>query len=64
LFGDFVERNNIMNVFGHLLKRDRGERINSKENSKIQNNDKNVSYPRMNEISRYLMSITDEILNL
>ena len=25
LFGDFVERNNIMNVFGHLLKRERNQ---------------------------------------
>ena len=27
LFGDFVERNNIMNVFGHLMKSERGQTL-------------------------------------
>ena len=39
LFGDFVERNNIMNVFGNLLKRERNQTFvdRSREFSNTQN---------------------------
>ena len=51
----------MMNVFGHLLKKDRGESMKSKENSKIFHDknssidsirSKNFKFHKINETSR------------
>ena len=62
LFGDFVERNNIMNVFGHLLKHERNQTFvdRSKEFSSTGNSLERSKQTNKNE----KFSKTDILKNL
>lgn len=67
LFGDFVERNNIMNVFGHLLKKERNQTFvdRSKEFSNIKpQNSVQQSSKKSNTIDKKSYSKSDLLKNL
>ena len=56
-----MERNNIMNVFGHLLKRDRGQTFGEKSRSHIKSDQSLVNSKSSSKISKVLHSLERSI---